>query len=165
MTPQLQAVTMGGLIAGSFLVIGTILGTWLNRSTEHQRWLRQERLSVYTDLLAIATRLIYAAPGKRDERADKIDTLFEDMLPIVHRAKLLTDTAYKEIATIRTTLPAFLVATLDDNQAEQQDAVSSLLASMTDLEAKARQEIKTRRIDPSEIPEAAQPPRSNIDRR
>jgi hypothetical protein len=47
---QVASIALAPILA----VVGVAVGAHLNRQREHDKWLREERLRAYTDLLAIA---------------------------------------------------------------------------------------------------------------
>lgn len=147
MTPEIQAVIAGGAIAGAFLIVGTILGAWLNRTTEHTRWLRQERLNAYTDLLAISSRILHTPSSE----PKVLHELLHDMSTTVHRSKLLTETAWKEIDTIEGELINY-IATITLNDTENADkARMNVARTSAKLQLKGRKELKNRAITASEV--------------
>ena len=151
MTPAIESALIGGLvgiIVGVVVsVVGTIVGARVNRTNEHQRWLREERLIVYTDLLAISSRIFY-----ENEPTEALDEMIKELMPIHHRGRLLTNTAYGEIAKIRQELFGVAIATLEQNTTERNKTATSVVDLMTSIERKARQELGTRPISQSEIP-------------
>lgn len=130
----------GAIIAGIFLM----LGAWHKEATEHEQWLRQERLNVYAQLLAIIDRALTESPPPPE--------LFQELHIAVSRGRLITDTAWTEIVAISSELIAYASADAIADQATKDKVFHRLIRSLTDLERKARKELGNRPIDWSEIP-------------
>ena len=139
-SPQLLGVLIG--IVGTLAV--TALAALLNRTTEHRRWLRQERLKAYTDLLAASSRLFYVSTGTSTANVNLHLSIGADIATAAHRAKLVTDTAYDEIEAIEKGTISYLRATMRNE--EQGNTISVITKATERLETKARAEFKNRSI-------------------
>lgn len=143
MTPAIQAIVIGVLSGGLSGVLVTIVGALLNRNIQHTQWLQHERLTSYAEIQAVTSRMLYEA-SREDEPWDE---LIQQLNTAVHRAQLITDTAYEEVYLLRREIGSFAVATLQNDEAERDRRGPLIAALMRRLETKARQELRTKPID------------------
>jgi len=75
------------LLAGSFAVIGVLVGQALGRRTEHEKWLRTQRQQAYMDLIAFADEFATSGTIRTIARetltveiASRVETSVEDAL-------------------------------------------------------------------------------------
>lgn len=151
MPPAIESAVIGGIVGivvGVIVsIVGAVVGTRLNRTSEHQRWLREERLSVYAKLLAIAARINIEDHFTKNITKDFIQDTLNDMYAEGHRGLLITDIAADEIRAITRAATRRLETSATKDDTRREEAADETVEAMKRLQIKARKELKTGAID------------------
>lgn len=82
-------------IAGLFALLGAVIGSWLTRRTEYEKWLRQQRSTEFAEFLRrlyevrlAASNASYAAEGDERSRSMAATELFVGLRPYESVARL-----------------------------------------------------------------------------